>query len=224
MELALKIKSKDTVVKCLKINNATEYQDTVIKYLQYNNFTSKSLQVTNICETTLILPAQPLFNQQDNLGSTFIASIDNTTIVGGQTVDVPVYYNGRYRGADNSPLYLFSFYGQSVKYRLNIVNNDNIGSIEDFTIIKENQENHTFLVTDFLNHFIDIDGDSISTVMFFNNVSRLRYNGVAYNEGTEIPMADIQLGKLVYIAPIVEIEEIGLLSYKIRDTNNNIVE
>lgn len=219
----LNIDSKDTVIKCIKVSNSSEYEDTIIKFITYNNFISNSIKVINSCNSNIILPSQVLFTQQDNLGSTFTASIDNTVISAGQSVNVSVYYNGKYKGVESNPLYIFIINGITVQYRLHVVNNDNIGIIEDFSIVKENQENHIFSATDFLNHFIDIDGDSISTVSFFINVSRLRYNGVAYTEGQEIPISDIQAGKLVYLAPITELEDSISLSYNIRDTNNNIV-
>lgn len=221
----LKIKEKDTIIKCLKVDNAVNYEDTIIKNTMYNNISTQTIQVTNSCKTTFVLPAQTLFIQQDNLGSTFKASIDNVPILSGQTVNVPVYYNGIYKGVSLAPVYAFILNGATVGYKLNVINNDILGVISNFIIEKNNGENHVYSASDFLSHYNDPDiGDTIAKVMFFGDVSRLRYNGLVYIEGQEIPIDDIQLGLLVYLAPTVDTQIEVVLVYKVRDTNNNIIE
>lgn len=223
--IELKIKGKDNVVRCIVVDNGNTYEDSIIKYLNYSNTTTQQIRVTNRCRTTIILPMQDLFLQQDNLGSTFKASIDNTPIPAGQTINVPVYYNGKYKGASSSPIYQFIINGATVSYKLNVINNDIIGTIESFIIEKESGELHTYTLSDFLSHYNDPNiGDTISTVMFFGAVDGLRYNNVAYIEGEEIPVSEIDLGKLTYLAPNTDDEVNITFTYKVRDTNNNIIE
>lgn len=225
MILELKIKGKDTIIRCLLVDNSNMYEDTITKYANYNNISTKTIKVTNKCKTGLVLPMQELFMQQDNVGSTFKARIDNTPIPAGQTVDVPVYYNGIYRGASLAPVFNFIINGTPVIYKLNVVNNDILGTIESFLIEKENGEDHVFTMNDFLSHYNDPDiTDTIRSVSFTGNVLSLRYQGVAYVVGTEVPVSDIILGQLVNIAPAYAGELEVTFTYKVTDTNDNIIE
>ena len=221
--LTLKIKGIDTIGNCIKVVNTSTYTDTITKNQQYNNVSTKSIKVTNNCNKDFLLSGKTLFIQQDNLGSTFTASINATTISANTTVDIPVYYNGVYKGTDISPVYTFTLNGYNITYNLNINIPDTLGDINDFTISLNNRQNYTFKVLDFTSHYSDIDGDTISSVYFYGNVNNLRYNNIGYVENTEIPISDIQAGKVVFNAPNQDALSSININYKIKDNKGNII-
>lgn len=221
--LTLKIKGINTIGNCIKVVNTSTYTDTITKNQQYNNVSTKSIRVVNNCNTDFLLSGKTLFTQQDNLGSTFTASINATTISANTTVDIPVYYNGVYKGTDISPVYTFTLNGYNITYNLNINIPDTLGDINDFTISLNNRQNYTFKVIDFTSHYSDIDGDTISSVYFYGNVNNLRYNNIGYVENTEIPLSDIQAGKVVFNAPNQNALSSININYKIKDNKGKII-
>ena len=221
--LTLKIKGINTIGNCIKVVNTSTYTDTITKNQQYNNVSTKSIRVTNNCNTAFLLSGKTLFTQQDNLGSTFTASINATTISANATVDIPVYYNGVYKGTDISPVYTFTLNGYNITYNLNINIPDTLGDINDFTITLNNKQNYTFKILDFTSHYSDVDGDTISYVYFYGNVNNLRYNNIGYIENTEIPISDIQAGKVVFNAPNQDVLSSININYKIKDNKGNII-
>ena len=221
--LTLKIKGIDTIGNCIKVVNTSTYTDTITKNQQYNNASVKSIRVVNNCNKEFLLSGKTLFTQQDNLGSTFTASINDTTISANATVDIPVYYNGVYKGTDISPVYTFTLNGYNITYNLNINIPDTLGDINDFTISLNNRQNYTFKVLDFTSHYSDIDGDTISSVYFYGNVNNLRYNNIGYVENTEIPISNIQAGKVVFNAPNQDALSSINISYKIKDSKGKII-
>ena len=221
--LTLKIKGINTIGNCIKVINTSTYTDTITKNQQYNNVSTKSIRVVNNCNTAFLLSGKTLFTQQDNLGSTFTASINETNIGANATVDIPVYYNGVYKGTDISPVYTFTLNGYNITYNLNINIPDTLGDISDFTVSLNNRQNYTFKVLDFTSHYSDIDGDTISSVYFYGNVNNLRYNNISYAENTEIPISDIQAGKVVFNAPNQDALSSININYKIKDNKGNII-
>ena len=221
--LTLKIKGINTIGNCIKVVNTSTYTDTITKNQQYNNVSTKSIRVINNCNTAFLLSGKTLFTQQDNLGSTFTASINATTISANATVDIPVYYNGVYKGTDVSPVYTFTLNGYNITYNLNINIPDTLGDINDFTITLNNKQNYTFKILDFTSHYSDVDGDTISYVYFYGNVNNLRYNNIGYIENTEIPISDIQAGKVVFNAPNQDVLSSININYKIKDNKGNII-
>ena len=221
--LTLKIKGIDTIGNCIKVVNTSTYTDTITKNQQYNNTSVKSIRVVNNCNKDFLLSGKTLFTQQDNLGSTFTASINATTISANTTVDIPVYYNGVYKGTDISPVYTFTLNGYNITYNLNINIPDTLGDISDFTISLNNRQNYTFKVLDFTSHYSDIDGDTISSVYFYGNVNNLRYNNIGYVENTEVPISDIQAGKVTFIAPNQDIMSSININYKVKDNKGKII-
>ena len=221
--LTLKIKGIDTIGNCITVNNTSSYTDTIIKNQQYNNVSVKSIRVVNNCNKDFLLSEKTLFTQQDNLGSTFTASINDTNIGANATVDIPIYYNGVYKGTDISPVYTFTLNGYNITYNLNINIPDTLGDINDFTISLNNRQNYTFKVIDFTSHYSDIDGDTISSVYFYGNVNNLRYNNIGYVENTEIPISNIQAGKVVFNAPNQDALSSININYKVKDNKGKII-
>ena len=221
--LTLKIKGNNTIGNCITVNNTSSYTDTIIKNQQYNNVSVKSIRVVNNCNKDFLLSGKTLFTQQDNLGSTFTATINDTTISANTTVDIPVYYNGVYKGTDISPTYIFTLNGYNVTYNLNINIPDILGTISNFTVSLTNKQDYTFKVLDFTSHYSDVDGDTISSVYFYGNVNNLRYNNIGYVENTEIPISDIQAGKVIFKAPNQDIMSSININYKVKDNKGKII-
>ena len=221
--LTLKIKGIDTIGNCIKVVNSSTYTDTITKNQQYNNVSTKSIRIINNCNKEFLLSGKTLFTQQDNLGSTFTASINETNIGANATVDIPVYYNGIYKGTDISPIYTFTLNGYNIIYNLNVTIPDTLGDINDFTITLNNKQNYTFKVLDFTSHYSDVDGDTISSVYFYGNVNNLRYNNIGYVENTEIPISDIQAGKVVFNAPNQDTLSSININYKVKDNKGKII-
>ena len=221
--LTLKINGIDTIGNCIQVDNTATYVDTITKNQQYNNVSVKSIRVVNHCNKEFLLSGKTLFTQQDNLGSTFTASINATTISANTTVDIPVYYNGVYKGTDISPVYTFTLNGYNITYNLNINIPDTLGDISDFTVTLTNKQNYTFKVLDFTSHYSDVDGDTISSVYFYGNVNNLRYNNIGYVENTEVPISDIQAGKVTFIAPNQDVLSSININYKVKDNKLNII-
>ena len=221
--LTLKIKGINTISNCITVNNTFSYTDTIIKNQQYNNVSVKSIRVVNNCNTDFLLSGKTLFIQQDNLGSTFTATINDTNILANTTVDIPVYYNGVYKGTDISPVYTFTLNGYNITYNLSINIPDILGDINDFTITLNNKQNYIFKVVDFTSHYSDINGDIINSVYFYGNVNNLRYNNIGYVENTEIPISDIQAGKVVFNAPNQNVLSSININYKIKDNKGNTI-
>ena len=221
--LTLKIKGNNTIGNCITVNNISSYTDTIIKNQQYNNVSVKSIRVVNNCNKDFLLSGKTLFTQQDNLGSTFTATINDTTISANTTVDIPVYYNGVYKGTDISPTYTFTLNGYNVTYNLNINIPDILGTISNFTVSLTNKQDYTFKILDFTSHYSDVDGDTISSVYFYGNVNNLRYNNIGYVENTEIPISDIQAGKVIFKAPNQDIMSSININYKVKDNKGKII-
>lgn len=221
--LTLKIKGNNTIGNCITVNNTSSYTDTIIKNQQYNNVSVKSIRVVNNCNKDFLLSGKTLFTQQDNLGSTFTATINDTTILANTTVDIPIYYNGVYKGTDISPVYTFTLNGYNITYNLNINIPDTLGDINDFTITLTNKQNYIFKVVDFTSHYSDINGDTISSVYFYGNVNNLRYNNIGYVENTEIPISDVQAGKVVFNAPNQDALSSININYKVKDNKGKII-
>ena len=57
----------------------------------------------------------------------------------------------------------------------------------------------------------------------YGNVNNLRYNNIGYAENTEIPISDIQAGKVVFNAPNQNALSSINISYKIKDSKGKII-
>jgi hypothetical protein len=219
----LKIKGKDTIINCLRPVNNNTYIDGIIKGFDYNNISQATIVVQNICDVGFILPAQILFTQNDNLGSTFEASINDTLIPANSTVNVPVYYNGIYNGNSNDPIYNFVLNGLNISYQLIITIPDTIGIITDIVIDLGNRVDYTFVPTDFTQAHNDPDGDTLVSIFLFGNVGTITFNNSPYIANTEVFFTDIALGKLKHIAPDTNNYIESLPDYKVKDSLGNII-
>lgn len=224
-ELRLRIKATEITTNCLDVS--TPYVDTIIKGQAYTNASTKSLTVINRCTIPVLLAAQVLFSQSDGYGSTFVASIEDTTIPAGATVTIPVLYNGIYKGISTNPIYTFVINQKTIQYTLNITVPelpDTPGSISNFTINRGNREDYTYTADDFLSHHTDADGDTVSKVIFKGgDISNITFNGAPYVVNTPVLLSDIVAGKLRFIAPSQDAQSTMNIQYSIINSKNVLV-
>ena len=169
---------------------------------------SKTIKVVNNCNTSFVLNSQTLFSES-TVGSNFVASIGSTTIPGNTTVDVPVYYNGSYKGDLLSLNYVITINGTTANYNINVIIPDVAPVTQDSTIELANRENKIISSTDLI--YSDLNGDPITNVRFIGDTSRLFTDSghtVQYISGTELPITFI----LYYKAP----DQDPLYSYQIQ--------
>ena len=198
----------DTYADCIKLGTGVNYSDSIIKDYVYTGQSSKTIKVVNNCSTSFVLNAQTIFSEAAE-GSNFVASIGSTTIPGNTTVDVPVYYNGSYKGSLLSLNYTITINGTTANYNLNIIIPDVTPVTQDSTIELSNRENTIVSSADLI--YSDSNGDQITNVRFIGDTSRL-FTDLGYTtqyiSGTELPITFM----LYYKAP----DQDPLYSYQVQ--------
>ena len=198
----------DTYADCIELGTGINYSDSIIKDYVYTGQSSKTIKVVNNCNTSFVLNSQTLFSES-TIGSNFVASIGSTTIPGNTTVDVPVYYNGSYKGSSISLNYAITINGTTANYTINVIIPDVAPVTQDSTIELSNRENKIISSTDLI--YSDANGDPITSVRFIGDTSRLFTDSghtVQYVSGTELPITFV----LYYKAP----DQDPLYSYQIQ--------
>lgn len=223
--LKLTVKAIDTLVNCLVLDNTSTYTDAIDKNKVYVNVSTNSIKVENKCNTDFSLSGKVLFVQTDVFGSTFTATTNTINIPANSEVDIPVYYNGVYKGDSLIPIYSFTINGKVVLYSLTVTElpPEETGTISNFEYTLNNRIDYTFKKLDFTSHYISGGTYVIETVSLTGNVSRLKYNGTTYVSGTDIPLSGINNGLLVHVAPLEDIEKESIINYSIKDTDGNIL-
>lgn len=191
-----------TPVDCVKLLANTNYSDGIIKGFDYQDVTQKTISIINICSVPFSILGFDLFIETSN-GSNFVANVKDFSIGANQTLNVPVYYNGIYLGDSLTPNYLIQVNTNGAIYSLAVsvpqVNNPPIA--DDITIDLNNRQNKILDINLFLNHFSDIDGDSLAAVIIEGNTSNYRLNGSPITSGSQIARSLIEMNQLVFIAP-----------------------
>ena len=198
----------DTYADCIKLGTEVNYSDSIIKDYVYTGQSSKTIKVVNNCSTSFVLNSQTLFSESTE-GSNFVASIGSTTIPGNTTVDVPVYYNGSYKGSLLSLNYTITINGTTANYNLNVIIPDVAPVTQDSTIELSNRENTIVSSADLI--YSDSNGDQITNVRFIGDTSKLFTDSgytIQYISGTELPITFM----LYYKAP----DQDPLYSYQVQ--------
>ena len=198
----------DTYADCIELRTGINYSDSIIKDYVYTGQSSKTIKVVNNCSTSFVLNSQTLFSES-TIGSNFVASIGSTTIPGNTTVDVPVYYNGSYKGSMLSLNYTITINDTTANYTINVIIPDVAPVTQDSTIELSNRENKIISSTDLI--YSDANGDPITNVRFIGDTSKLFTDSgytTQYVSGTELPITFV----LYYKAP----DQDPLYSYQIQ--------
>ena len=191
-----------TEIDCVKLKPALGYSDTIIKGFDYNNVTQKNIQIINYCDVPFNIIGFSIFEDTVN-GGNFSATVNDFTILAGQTLNIPVIYNGIYLGSNLTPAYSISINGISSIYDLivsvPVINNPPI--ITDIIFDLGNRQDYVITLADFLAHFTDLDGDTLDAVIIEGNTTQFRLSGNPILSGTEISQSQINAGLLTRIAP-----------------------
>lgn len=191
-----------TPVDCVKLSANVNYSDGIIQGFDYQDVNQISISIINICSVPFDISGMDLFSDTTN-GSNFVASIKNFTIGANQTLNIPVYYNGIYLGNNLSPNYQISINANYAIYSLTVsvpqVNNPPVA--EDIVVELQNREDRVLDINMFLNHFSDIDGDTLAAVIIEGNTNNYTLSGLPIVSGTQIPRALIESNLLIFNAP-----------------------
>lgn len=191
-----------TPVDCVKLTANINYSDGIIQGFDYQNVNQTSISIVNICNVPFNILGMDLFSDTTN-GSNFVARINNFSIGANQTINIPVYYNGIYLGNNLAPNYQITINANSAIYSLIVsvpqINNPPIA--DDIIVDLNNRENKVLDINLFLNHFSDIDGDTLAAVIIEGNTSNYKLNGQPLVSGTQIPRSAIESNYLVFTAP-----------------------
>ena len=207
-ELKIKVLGKTKI----SFTNATlsfirEEQTTKELTISYQNGTGQSLTANQI-----------LFTQGTNnqIGFLQIKVLNNSVLNGNGTFTISVtnyptnsaVNTAKSISIDGSVLSI-SFY-----YNSRPVTND----------IEISVFNRTVKIIDatvFLNNFTDYDGDSISEIAFYGDVSNIKVDGVSYVEGTYISLSLFSSNKVTYTPNNTDNAYEVSLTYKIKDIAGN---
>lgn len=220
--LKLEIKGTGTVGSCIQVQTKS-ITDTIEKNKTYNNVVVKSINIKNNCDQTFLLPAKTLFKQQDNFGSTFTASVEAKTIAPFAEITIPIYYNGIYKNNSTTAEYVTNYNNINIIYTLTITVPNTPGTISDITRTLENRQDLVLKTSFFTPYYSDIDGNTIQSVSFSGDVSNLRYKGVGYQVGTEIPFSELNTGVLIFKAPLQDASSTVNFTYTVKDNLGNII-
>ena len=182
------LQKEDTYADCIELGTGVNYSDSIIKDYVYTGQSSKTIKVVNNCSTSFILNSQTLFSES-TVGSNFVASIGSTTIPGNTTVDVPVYYNGSYKGDLLSLNYVITINGTTANYNINVIIPDVAPVTQDNTINLANRTNTTVTSSNLI--YSDPNSDPVTNVRFFGDVSKLYTDSgltTQYVVNTELPI------------------------------------
>jgi len=191
-----------TAIDCVKLSANVNYSDGIIQGFDYQDIDQITISVINICSVPFNILGMELFSDTTN-GSNFIASIKDFSIGANQTLNIPVYYDGIYLGTNLSPNYQISINANYAIYSLIVsvpqINNPPVA--EDIIVDLNNREDKVLDINMFLNHFSDIDGDTLAAVIIEGNTSNYTLNGLPIISGTQIPRSAIESNQLIFTAP-----------------------
>lgn len=220
--LILRVKAKDTVNACVTVSPLS-LTGTIVKNQDYTGTSNirHTLSISNSCNTAFTLPARTLFSQSDANGSTFRAYMNATPITANGTATVNIYYDGIYKGDSELPSYSFVLSAFTVNVGLTVTIPDTVGTIIAINDSSNNRQDFTYSFSHFLNAYNDPDGDTIESVKFFGDVSRIRYNGAAVTVNQVIPFANID--KVKVLAPDSNNKTVISFDYSVIDSKGNTI-
>lgn len=178
----------DTYETCIKLQPGTNYTDTIFRNTQYTGQTPKYITVVNSCDTPFSVPTQTLYTSTEN-GGNFTVGISSTSIPGNSTINIPVSYNGEYKGTSNSQAFTITLNTSTASYTLTILTPDSPPVTQNNTINLANRENST--VTSLNLIYSDPNSDPVTNVRFTGDVSRLFTDSghtTQYIANTELPI------------------------------------
>lgn len=209
--------------ECVKLAPSTSYSDGIIKGFEYTGQSQQAVTIVNYCNQPFTVGQINLFSDNSN-GGNFAARLNGFTIGANQTLNIPVYYYGIYLGSNLSPNYTISLNGNTSVYSLTVtvpvVNRPPV--VTDIFIERQNRQAYTFTVDDFLNHFTDLDGDSLDAVSIEGDVTGFLLSGSPYVAATWIPKSQINSGLLQFVPTNTDAYTEKTVTWKARDTAGSV--
>ena len=212
-----------SIAECVKLSPGVNYVDTIIKGFDYLGTSQITVSITNYCTVGFQIPEIILF-QETLQGSNFEAKTGAFNINPQQTLNIPVYYSGIYLGNNLTPNYDIFLNGVASVYSLNVsvpVEN-NPPVITDITIGLNSGEEYVFTVDDFVNHFTDVDGDTLDAVILEGNTSGFTLSGAPIISGQEIPISLVASGQLKKTAVTTSVPLNVANVWKAKDSSGTI--
>ena len=196
-----------------------EYTDTFDLNQQLNGI-YHTIEVKNTCSTPQLFVNKAIYT--DDTFSVIVkanSSTNPTTVNPGEELALNIIYKGTKPVYSLIPVY-FNNEGKNIAlynilFRDNIVVENTPPIIEDIVKVLENRTAYTFTVTDFENHFTDIDGDTLDKIVLIGDTSRFTLDGIPYQSGTIITKANIT--KLKYTPLDTDTNYDVLLQWKAYD-------
>lgn len=197
-KLIFNVAAKELILaECVKLLPNKNYIDSIEKDFEYTGENYISVSFRNFCPTQFSVPELTLFSDI-SLGGNFVAKVDPFIIGTSQELNCLVRYYGIYKGSNLNPIYSINLNGIQATYKLNItlaqVNTPPVTS--DILIELDNGAAYTFTIADFINHFIDIDGDDIDAIIISGDTSIYSLSGLPLVSGSLIPRSSIVDGLL----------------------------
>lgn len=209
-----------TIEDCVKLIPAQNLSDTIMKDQTYDSYNGKSMTIVNYCNQSFNLPETILFSDNSFDGN-FEVKLSEFSIGANQTLNIPIKYFGTYKGQKQMLSFEILLNNTKAVYNISVnmpkVNNPPILSDMNFEL--PNRGTKTFIIDDFLDHFTDLDGDTIDVVWITGDVSGYKLEGEPYVAGTEITKSQINSGLLQYISQDTDDYTESVVIWSARDTS-----
>ena len=212
-----------SIAECVKLSPGISYVDSIIKGFEYLGTSQITVSITNYCTVGFQIPEIILF-QEILQGSNFVAKTGAFNINPQQTLNIPVNYTGIYLGNNLTPNYDIFLNGVSSVYSLSVsVPVENSPPVvSDIIIGLDSGEEYTFTVNDFVDHFTDVDGDTLDAVILEGDTSGYSLSGGTFTSGQEIPIALVASGQLKKLAVNTAVPLNVSNVWKAKDSNGKI--
>lgn len=212
-----------TLPECVKLKPTKNYVDAIEKDHAYIDINQVQITVVNSCNKLFSVDGFTLFTDTSGNGD-FKAQVNAFTLAPYQELNVPVYYNGTYRGSDTQRVHNISLNGSTATYTLNItvpeVNHPPV--LSDINILRDNRQNYIFTLADFENHYQDPDMDAMSSIILIGDLTNFRLNGNTITSGVEVSKYQIENEMLSYLAPNTDNETSIVLQWEAKDSRGLI--
>ena len=192
-----------TAVNSYFIRNTSNTKDVSIPYTNGNG---QVLTAGQVLYTTGTVGTEGYLQVESKINQTLTSSGDLQTVVYHYPISTQANYvlNFNFEGA---PISIGMYY-------------NSVPVTGDVIFEKYNRVIHTFAVSDFV--FSDYDGDEVTELAIFGDVTGYEYSGTPYVSGTWISMFDINGGILKYNPADQDTYYEKVNQYKVKDSEGNI--
>jgi hypothetical protein len=94
-------------------------------------------------------------------------------------------------------------------------------TVTNIPISLANRGTKTFTLSDFTSHYVDPQGDPLTSIRLIGNITGYKLNGVAYVSNTEVTAANLASGALTYTGENIDSLYTYDTPYQAKDSQNN---